>query len=52
MSKPRTAFGLLRWTDPPEMVFYGSGPGYLLSWLGMVNAGWLGPMRLEIFLQL
>ena len=32
--------------------FYGSGLASLPSWLEMVNAGWLGSIRSEIFLQM
>ena len=32
--------------------FYGSGLASLSSWLGMVNAGWLGSIQSEIFLQM
>ena len=32
--------------------FYGSGLARLPSWLGMVNASWLGSIRSEIFLQM
>ena len=32
--------------------FYGGGLAYLQSWLGMVNADWLGSIRSEIFLQM
>ena len=34
------------------MAFCGSGPACLLSWPGMMNAGWLGSMRSEILLQM
>ena len=42
MCKPRTAFHLLIWAGPSGLASYGSGPGCLLSWLGMVNADLLG----------
>ena len=34
-----------------RLVFYGSWLASLLSWLGMVNAGWLGSIRSEMFLE-
>ena len=46
MCKPRTGW------RPPRFRFYGSGLASLPSWLGMVNAGWLGYIRSEIFLQM
>ena len=49
--KPRTAFHLLWWAGRSILTFYGCGPACLLSWLGMVDAGLLGSMRSEIFLQ-
>ena len=52
MCKPRTTFYLLRWAGPYTLEFCGSGPECLLSWPGMVNAGWLGSMQSEIFLQM
>ena len=39
---------LLIWIN----IFYGGGAAYLLSWIGMANAGWLGSMRSEIFFQM
>ena len=52
MCKPGTIFHLLWWTEPTGLAFYGSGSACLLSWLGMVNAGWLGSMQSEIFLMM
>ena len=52
MCKPRTTFHLLWWTWPSGLTFYGGGAAYLLSWIGMANAGWLGSMRSEIFFQM
>ena len=52
MCQPRPTFYLLWWAGPSGLAFYGSGPGCLLNWLMMVNAGWLGSMRSEIFLQM
>ena len=52
MCKPRTTFHLLWWTCPSGLTFYGGGAAYLLSWIGMANAGWLGSMRSEIFFQM
>ena len=49
--KPRTTFHLLWWAGWSMLAFYGCGPASLLSWLGMVDAGLLGSMRSEIFLQ-
>ena len=34
------------------LLTYGSGLATLPSWLGMVNADWLGSIRSEIFLQI
>ena len=36
----------------PRLGFYGSWLSSLLSWLGMVNAGWIDSIRSEIFLQM
>ena len=36
---------------PPRSGFYESGLPSLPSWLGMVNAGWLGSIRSKIFLE-
>ena len=52
MSKPRTTFYLLWRAGPSRMVFYGSGLVCLPSWLGKLNAGWLGSICSEIFLQM
>ena len=41
MCQPRTTFYLFWWAGPSGLSFYGSGPACLLSWLEMVNAGWL-----------
>ena len=41
------------WHDmEPRLAWYGSGIASLLSWLKIVNAGWLGSLRSEIFLQM
>ena len=37
---------------PPKLTIYGSVLARLLSWQGMVNAGWLSSMQSEIFLQI
>ena len=37
---------------PPRMRFCGSGLASLLSWLWIMNTGWLCSMRSEIFLQM
>ena len=37
---------------PSRFTLYGSGIASLLSWLEIVNAGWLGSLRSEIFLQM
>ena len=50
MCQPRTTFCLH--SGPSVLAFYGSGTRYLLSWLGMVNAGWLNSKQSEIFLQM
>ena len=34
------------------MAFYGSGLACLISWLEMVNAGWLDSMRSEILFEI
>ena len=52
MCKPRTTLFLLWRAGPPGLAFYGSGIVCLLCWLGMVNAGWLGSIQSEIFLQM
>ena len=52
MCNPRTTFYLLWRTGPPELAFYGSGLACLISWLEMVNAGWLDSMRSEIFFEI
>ena len=52
MCGPRTTFYLLRWAGTSGLASYGSGPGCLLSWLWMVNAGLLGFIQSEIFLQM
>ena len=52
MCESRATFDLLWWASPPRLAFYRSGPACLLSWLGMMNAGWLGSIRSEIFLQM
>ena len=52
MCKPITTFQLLWWADPSRFVFYGSWPASLLSWLEIVNAGWLRSMRSEISLKI
>ena len=52
MCRPRTTFYLLWWAGPFGLAFYGSGPACLLSRLLMVNAGWLGFIQSEIFLQI
>ena len=49
MCKPGTRFCLLRRDGRPGLAFYGRGPARLPSWLGIVNAGWLGSMRLKMF---
>ena len=41
MCKPRTTIHLFCWACPPGLAFYGSVVKCLLSWIGMVNAGWL-----------
>ena len=43
---------ILRRAGPPGLAFCGSGLACLPSWLGMVNAGLLSFMQLEIFLQI
>ena len=50
MHKLRAKFCLLRWAGPSGLVFYESGPGRLLSWLGMVNAGWLGSIQMKFII--
>ena len=52
MCKSRTTFCLFWEAGQPGLAFYRSGPACLLSWLGMMNAGWLSSMRSEIFLQM
>ena len=42
----------LWWAGPPGLAFYGSGLACLLSWLDMINAGWLSSMQSEILLQM
>ena len=37
-------------TKNTRLGFYGSGLASLPSWLGIVNAGWLGSIRSEMFL--
>ena len=37
----------LWWAGPPGLAFYGSGLACLLSWLDMINAGWLSSMQSE-----
>ena len=49
MCRPRATFYLLWRADPTRLAFYSSGLACLPSWL--VNAGWLGYMRSEIFLN-
>ena len=49
MCKPGARFCLLRRDGRTGLAFYGRGPARLLSWLGIVNAGWLGSMRSEMF---
>ena len=38
--------------DPPWLAFYGNGLASQPSWLSMVNAGWLGFIKLAIFFQM
>ena len=45
MCKPRTIFYLLSRAGPPGLAYYGSGLVCFPSWLGMLNARWLGSMR-------
>ena len=45
MCKPRTVFYLLSRAGPPGLAYYGSGLVCFPSWLGMLNARWLGSMR-------
>ena len=52
MYKPITTCYLYRQAGPSGLAFYGSGPGCLLSWLVMANAGSLSSMRSEIFLHM
>ena len=52
MCKPRKRFYLLWRAGSPALAFYGKEQARLLSWLGMLNAGWLSPMQSEIFLQM
>ena len=52
MCRPRTIFYLIWPTDPPGLEFCGSGPACSTSWLGMVNAGWLGSTRSKTFLKI
>ena len=49
MCMPRTTFYLLLQASPPGLAFHGSGLACLLSWLGMVNVGWLCSMRSDLF---
>ena len=50
LCKPRTTLFLLCRAGPPRLAFYGKGLACSPRWLRMVNAGWLGSMRSEIFL--
>ena len=52
MGKLWTTFCLLWGAGPPGLVFYGKGPADLLSCMWIMNAGWLGSMRSENFLQM
>ena len=52
LCKPRATFYLLWRAGTLGLAFYGSGLACLQRWLGMVNAGWLGSMRPEIFLHM
>ena len=52
MYQPRTTLYLLWWAGPSGLPFYGSGPVCLLSWVGIVNAGWLSSIRSNILLQM
>ena len=45
MCKPRTG-----WPTSTDILW--SGLACLPSWLGMINTGWLGSIRSEIFLQM
>ena len=51
MCKVRTPL-YLWWAGPPRLGFYGCGPAWLQSWLGMVNVDGLGSMRSEICLKI
>ena len=42
MCKPRATSYLLLQVSPPGLTFYGRGPAYVLSWLGMMSADWFG----------
>ena len=52
MCKPNTTSYLLWQVSPPGLAFYGSGPAHVLSWLGVISAGWFGSMLSEMFLQM
>ena len=52
MCKPRTTSYLLLQVSQPGLTFYGRGPAYVLSWLGMMSADWFGSMLSEMFLQM
>ena len=51
MCKSGTAFNLL-WAGLPGLAFYYSGLLCLVSWIGIMNAGWLCLMRSEISLHM
>ena len=52
MCKPRTTFYLLWGAVTPGMAFYASRTAHLPSLLRMMDAGWLGSIRSEMFLQI
>ena len=58
MCKPKTTYisfdrlPHLDCLDPTGLAFYGSGLACLQSMLGIMNAGWLGSMQSETFLQM
>ena len=49
MCKPITTLYLIWRGGPPGLTFYGSGPEYLPSCLGMVNVKWLLQIKFIIF---
>ena len=45
MRKPRTTFLLLELAGASGLEFYENGLALLPSWLGIMNADWLGSMQ-------